>query len=236
MTAPRGEALGQHAHDVEIFVALESAHTDRRAARASNSASSGHSCAATSATICCASTSSGFCGNVTGGRARRAARHRAAPCIRRARRATAGRAAPWARRRPGGSRDRRAAGTSAIERGEPSWQTRSTSPMSMPSSSEAVATSTFSSPLLQALLGLEAQLLRHAAVVRHDVRGAEQLGEVPRRALGHAPRVDEDERGAMLAAPAARAARRPPVHTSVDMTASTAATTGTSIARSRGRT
>ena len=34
----------------------------------------------------------------------------------------------------------------AIERGEPSWQTRSTSPISMPSSSEAVATSAFSSP------------------------------------------------------------------------------------------
>ena len=36
--------------------------------------------------------------------------------------------------------------TLAIERGEPSWQTRSTSPMSMPSSSEAVATSAFSAP------------------------------------------------------------------------------------------
>ena len=34
----------------------------------------------------------------------------------------------------------------AMERGEPSWQTRSTSPMSMPSSSEAVATSTFRLP------------------------------------------------------------------------------------------
>ena len=34
----------------------------------------------------------------------------------------------------------------AIERGEPSWQTRSTSPMSMPSSSEAVATRAFSPP------------------------------------------------------------------------------------------
>ena len=33
-----------------------------------------------------------------------------------------------------------------MERVEPIWQTRSTSPMSMPSSSEAVATSTFSSP------------------------------------------------------------------------------------------
>ena len=36
----------------------------------------------------------------------------------------------------------------AIERGEPSWQTRSTSPMSMPSSSEAVATSALSLPPL----------------------------------------------------------------------------------------
>ena len=35
-----------------------------------------------------------------------------------------------------------------IERGEPSWQTRSTSPMSMPSSSEAVATSALSLPCL----------------------------------------------------------------------------------------
>ena len=31
-----------------------------------------------------------------------------------------------------------------MERGEPSWQTSSTSPMSMPSSSEAVATITLS--------------------------------------------------------------------------------------------
>ena len=35
-----------------------------------------------------------------------------------------------------------------MERGDPNWHTRSTSPMSMPSSSEAVATSTFSSPRL----------------------------------------------------------------------------------------
>ena len=71
---------------------------------------------------------------------------RAAPRIRPARRATAGTAAPWACRRPRGPSGRRAAGSVAIERGEPSWQTRSTSPMSMPSSSEAVATSAFSSP------------------------------------------------------------------------------------------
>ena len=79
-------------------------------------------------------------------RARRGARCRAAPRIRPARRATAETAGPWACRRRRGRSGRRAAGRSAIERGEPSWQTRSTSPMSMPSSSDAVATSTFSSP------------------------------------------------------------------------------------------
>ena len=47
---------------------------------------------------------------------------------------------------------------------------------------------------LQALLGLEPQLLRHAAVVRGDVLVAEQLGQVARGALGHAARVDEDQR------------------------------------------
>ena len=54
----------------------------------------------------------------------------------------------------------------AIERGDPSWQTRSTSPMSMPSSSEAVAASAFSSPPLETLLGVQPQLLGEAAVVR----------------------------------------------------------------------
>ena len=86
----------------------------------------------------------------------------------------------------------------AIERGEPSWHTRSTSPMSMPSSSDAVATSTLSSPRFSRCSAVQAQLLRHAAVVRHHVLGAEELGQVARRALGHAPRVDEHERRAVL--------------------------------------
>ena len=38
---------------------------------------------------------------------------------------------------------------------------------------------------------------------------AEPLGQVARDALGHAPRVDEHERGAVLRAPARRRARRP---------------------------
>ena len=52
--------------------------------------------------------------------------------------------------------------------------------------------------VLQPLLGRQPPLLRHAAVVRHHVLGAQQLGQVPRHALGHPPRVDEHERGAML--------------------------------------
>ena len=63
----------------------------------------------------------------------------------------------------------------AIERGEPSCTTRSTEPMSMPSSSDAVATTARSSPFLQALLGVEAQFARQAAVVRHHEAFAEAL-------------------------------------------------------------
>ena len=53
---------------------------------------------------------------------------------------------------------------------------------------------------LEALLGIEAQLLREAAVMRGDVLFAEALREMPRGALGGAARVHEHERGAMFAA------------------------------------
>ncbi len=51
--------------------------------------------------------------------------------------------------------------------------------------------------VLQPLLGLQPQLLRHAAVMRHHAIGAQELGQVPRRALRHPARVDENERRAM---------------------------------------
>ena len=81
-------------------------------------------------------------------RVRRGERCRAAPRIRPVRRASAETAVPSAFLPPRGPNARRVAGSAAIERGEPSWQTRSTSPISMPSSSEAVATSTFKAPRL----------------------------------------------------------------------------------------
>src|SRR5215471_5365511 len=51
--------------------------------------------------------------------------------------------------------------------------------------------------VLEPLLGVEALLLGEAAVMRRDLILADALGELARRALGHPPRVDEDERGAM---------------------------------------
>ena len=51
---------------------------------------------------------------------------------------------------------------------------------------------------LQPLFGGEPELLGHAAVMRGDGLFAETVGELARDALGHAPGVDEHERGAVL--------------------------------------
>ena len=48
--------------------------------------------------------------------------------------------------------------------------------------------------VLQPLLGAQPVFLGEAAVVGRDVLGADPLGEMPRRALGEAPVVDEDQR------------------------------------------
>ena len=84
-------------------------------------------------------------------------------------------------------------------RGEPIWHTSSTGPMSMPSSSDAVATSALRSPARRRRLDPVAALLRQAAVVRGDDVVAEPLAELVREPLGQAPGVDEHERGAVLA-------------------------------------
>ena len=66
--------------------------------------------------------------------------------------------------------------------------------MSMPSSSDAVATSALSCAALQPRFGVEPLLLRQAAVVRRDRVLAEPLAQMAREPLRHPPRVDEDER------------------------------------------
>ena len=74
-------------------------------------------------------------------------------------------------------------------RGEPIWHTSSTGPMSMPSSSDAVATSASRSPGAQPGLDPVAPLLREAAVVRGDDVVAEPLAELVGEAFGEAARV-----------------------------------------------
>ena len=87
---------------------------------------------------------------------------------------------------------------------------------------------------LEPLLGVQPQFLRQAAVVRGDRVLAQPFGEVARDALGHAPRVDEDQRGAMRLDQFGEARRRPaPTARSTSPAAS--GTGGTSSARSRCR-
>ena len=100
------------------------------------------------ATITCASTSSAFCTTRVGSTsplAHRAQRRRASPSRRRGTSARTRRDSP---RRASGRRDRRAAARSATRLGDWSCSTRSTEPMSMPSSSELVLTSARSAPAL----------------------------------------------------------------------------------------
>ena len=86
----------------------------------------------------------------------------------------------------------------AIDRGEPIWQTRSTVPMSMPSSSDAVATTALQLAALQPLFRRQPQLARQAAVMREHRVFAQPLGQMVRDALGQPPRVDEHQRRAVL--------------------------------------
>ena len=83
-------------------------------------------------------------------------------------------------------------------RGEPIWHTSSTGPMSMPSSSEAVATSALRSPARSRRLDPVAALLREAAVVGGHHVVAQALAELVGEPLGQPPGVDEHERGAVL--------------------------------------
>ena len=164
----------------------------------SNSASSAHSRAATSAVICCASTSSAFCGTASRSSSpRRTASSSAAHSTSSSR--DSGNNRPLevppteCPARP--TRCKKA----LIERVEPIWQTRSTSPMSMPELERGGGHQRLELAALQTLLGVEAALLRKAAVMRGDMLLADPLGQMARDALGQPPRIDENQRGAVLA-------------------------------------
>ena len=82
----------------------------------------------------------------------------------------------------------------AMRCGDPIWQTRSTWPMSMPSSSDAVATSTLQGAVLEPCLGVEPALLGQASMMRRHRIVAQALAQVAGQPLGEAPRVHEHER------------------------------------------
>ena len=86
----------------------------------------------------------------------------------------------------------------AIERGEPTRHARSTAPTSMPSSSEAVATTTRSSPALRRCSASRRRARERLPWCAATRALAEPLAEVVRDALDEAARVHEDERGAVL--------------------------------------
>ena len=86
----------------------------------------------------------------------------------------------------------------ATDLGDSIWMTRSTAPMSMPSSSDEVATRHGISPFFSELLDLEPLLPRDRAVVRPGNLPSRRARSVAARALGKAPIVDEHDRGAVL--------------------------------------
>ena len=134
----------------------------------------------------------------------------AAPRTRPDRRARPGTAGPSACRQWCGRIGRRAAAASRCGAAIRSGRRDRREPMSMPSSSDAVATSALQRAVLQPRLGVEPLLLRQAAVVRGDRVVAEPLAQVPRDALGHPPRVDEHQRRPVLFDELGRAGRSTP--------------------------
>ena len=119
-------------------------------------------------------------------------------------------------------------------RGEPSWHTSSTGPTSMPSSSEAVATSARRSPARSRDLDLVAAVLRQRPVVGGDDVVAQLLAQLVGEALGQPPGVDEHDAscGARWTSAAMRSITSPIC--SADATASSSPW-GSSSARSRRR-
>ena len=106
--------------------------------------------------------------------------------LRAGRRGTSGRSCPCSARRPGGRRARRAACPRATEPGDSTSTTRSTLPMSMPSSRLLVATIAFSRPRLEVGLDHEPLLARERAVVRAHELFAREVVEAARRAARRA--------------------------------------------------
>ena len=106
-------------------------------------------------------------------------------------------AGPWASAKRCGPSARRAASSVAMRCGEPIWHTRSTWPMSMPSSSDAVATSTLSLPSRSRCSASSRFSFDRLPWCAATASSPEPLGQLVRHALGEPARVHEDERRAV---------------------------------------
>ena len=153
--------------------------------------------AAQAATICCASTSRRRRGNLQAIEVARthAAHERRAfhQFIERG-----GENAPLGDRSPpSGPRGQCAAARRQSSEWKPIWQTKSTKPISIPSSSDAVATSTRTSPAFSLRSAAQAQFARKAPVVRGHGFFPQTLGQMVRHSLGKPPRIDEHQRRTM---------------------------------------
>ena len=106
------------------------------------------------------------------------------PGIRSALPGSARTAGPWAPAPANARPGPRAAGTWQSNAGVPSWQTRSMWPMSMPSSSDAVATTAFKVPSLSRCSVCCRLLMRQAAMMRQHLILAQPFRQLMGDALG----------------------------------------------------
>ena len=191
-------ALRQHAHQLLELRARQIAVRVGAAAQREQRRARPTRCAAASATICCASTSSGLSRHAQAvelaaphrRQQRRAldqvvARQREQPSLGRAADGVAGAPDALQQRR---DRARRADLAHEVDVADVDAELE-----------RGGRDQGAQLPGLEPLLGIEARLLGHAAVVGGDVLLAETLGQVARDALGLAARVDEHQRGAVLA-------------------------------------
>ena len=96
----------------------------------------------------------------------------------------------------------------AMARGEPTWQTSSTGPMSIPSSSEAVATRARRSPARRRVSTRWRRSFERLPWWAATWSGPEPLGQEVGQALGEPAGVDEDQGGPVVGGRARRSGRR----------------------------
>ena len=164
---------------------------------AQKSFSSSHSSAETAATICCARISIGFSGICRASNSPRPnvdcmiARHSISSSRVRG------------NNRPFGSPPRRCSARptrcrqAAIERVGPSWQTSCTAPMSMPNSSDDVATNARNSPCFSRFSASRRNFARKTSVMRRHFVLAQNSGQIGGDAFRHTPSIDKNKRRLM---------------------------------------